>query len=382
MDERLMAFRIGVTVLATVLAVAILTMILGPQADFADVLQLNHKYTIQIEFEQAPGVRENTPVLKSGIVIGRVASVELIYDGRKALVVARIEEGIKLFDDETCRINRSLLGDSALEFVRVQDKGSGLEIELDGTPLQGEVVSDPLQVMGNMEGNLSEAINTVSEVGGKIGGVIDKLDLVLGSEEEVIEARDRVRRMLDQGAGAMEAIERLANNVNAVIGDPESQQQLRIAFDEIPQVIVGAREFIDSMNQAMPMVEKSLKNVEGFTTALNEEGVQTLERINSTAETLDQTMEEIRLVAITLNTSKGSLGKFINDPELYDSATRTVKSIEQMTPQLRSIMYDIKIITDGMARHPGKMVRDAIRPGAGTKGVPPMSRLRGQAEMR
>ena len=382
MDERLMQFRIGVMVLATALITVILSLLFGPQADFTNVFQLNKKYTIRIEFDEAPGVRENTPIQKSGIVIGRVATVELVDQGRKAMVVARIDDGMKIFDNEICRINRSLLGDSILEFIKVPDKGTGEEIILDGKPLKGIVIPDPLQLVGSLEGNLSEAMDSVSKTGGKISGIIDKLDSVLGSEQDVAETRDRLRQGFDKACDTMESFGKLANNLNEIIGDEESRQRLRDAFDQIPQVIADARNTFDQLNGTLRRADSNLENLEGFTRALDEDGVQMLARLNSSSEKLDLTMNEIAEFSKSINMSQGSLGKFVNDPELYDSLMRTVRSFEEMIPQFRAIVRDVRVISDGLARHPGMIVREAVKPGAGTKGVPPLSRSRPQVELR
>ena len=382
MDERLMQFRIGVMVLASLICVAILGTLFGPHADFTDIFQLNEKYTIQIRFDEAPGVRENTPIQKSGIVIGRVTKIELVDQGRAAMVVARIDESVRIFDNEVCRINRSLLGDSELEFVQVEGKESVREIDLDGQPLQGIVAPDPLRVVGNLEGNLSEAIDSVAETSGKIGGLIDKFDSVLGSEEEVGEARKRLRRVFDKTYDTMEQIEQLAAGVNEIMGDPESHRRLRGAIDQIPDVMNDVRTTIDGMNRTLQLADKNLRNLEGFTGALDEHGAQMLQRLNSSAEKLDQVMEEVVVFSAGINSSQGSLGKFINDPELYDSLTRSARNVEALTPQLRAIVHDIRVLSDEMARHPGMIVRDAIKPRSGTKGVPPLSRSRRQAELR
>ena len=382
MDERLMQFRIGVMVLATILITVILSLLFGPQADFTNVFQLNKKCTIKIKFDEAPGVRENTPIQKSGIVIGRVTAVELVDDGAAAMVVARIDDGMKLFDDETCRINRSLLGDSVLEFIKVPGKGSGKEIELNGKPLEGIVVPDPLQVVGNLEGNLGKAIDSVSETSSKIGGLIDKFDSVLGSEQEVAEARDRLRRVFDKTYDTMDAIEQLATGINEIMGDQESHQRLREAIDQIPDVIADVRTTFGGLNDTLKLADSNLRNLEGFTGALDEHGAQMLQRLNSSSEKLDRVMDEVAVFSNSINTSQGSLGKFVNDPELYDSLTRSARNFEDLTPQLRAIVHDIRVLSDELARHPGMIVRDAVKPGAGTKGVPPLSRSRRQVELR
>jgi phospholipid/cholesterol/gamma-HCH transport system substrate-binding protein len=315
-------------------------------------------------------------------VIGRVAKIELVDQGRAAMVVARIDEGMKIFDDEVCRINRSLLGDSELEFIKVEGRGTGKEIELDKMPLKGIVVPDPLQLVGNLQGDLARAIDSVSETSGKIGGLIDKFDSALGSEEEVAEARKRLRRVFDKTYDTMDAIEQLANGVNEIMGDQESHQRLREAIDQIPEMIGGVRAMVDGLNQTLTLADSNLRNLEGFTGALDEHGAQTLERLNSSSQKLDRVMDEAVVFSNSLNTSQGSLGKFVNDPELYDSLTRTARNFEDLTPQLRAIVHDVRVLSDELARHPGMIVRDAVKPGAGTKGVPPLSRSRGQVESR
>ncbi len=57
-------------------------------------------YTIHIRFTDAPGVRSDTPVKKSGVLIGRVSNVELLDEGG-VLVTARID------GDKAVRAQRS-----------------------------------------------------------------------------------------------------------------------------------------------------------------------------------------------------------------------------------------------------------------------------------
>ncbi|MEJ1731091.1 MlaD family protein, partial [Escherichia coli] len=89
-----------------------------------------------IEFPEAPGVTDASPVRKSGILIGRVVRVELLDEGG-ALVTAEIERGRRLFNDEVCRINRTLLGDSTLEFVKRREFNEEKKEIPAGTTLHG-----------------------------------------------------------------------------------------------------------------------------------------------------------------------------------------------------------------------------------------------------
>ena len=47
--------------------------------------------------------------------------------------------------------------------------------------------------------------------------------------------------------------------------------------------------------------------------------------------------------------------------------------MEALSQKLRPIVDDARIISDKVARHPGVILRDAVKPGPGTKGVPGVS---------
>ena len=117
MDERVVQFRVGVMVLATVLITAILVLLFG------EVPALVHgSYTIHVRFAEAPGVATETPVRKSGILIGRVTGIRFADDDTAVLVTAKIDASRKLYEDEGCRISSSLIGiggDTVLEIVRL-----------------------------------------------------------------------------------------------------------------------------------------------------------------------------------------------------------------------------------------------------------------------
>ena len=98
MDERVLQFRVGVVVVASVIATVILVMLFGA---WPNVWQ--RKYEIHVRFPEAPGITVDTPVRKSGVLIGRVSNVRLLEEGG-VLVSMRVFQKYNLRLYETCRI--------------------------------------------------------------------------------------------------------------------------------------------------------------------------------------------------------------------------------------------------------------------------------------
>ncbi|MEN6407551.1 MAG: MlaD family protein, partial [Thermoguttaceae bacterium] len=119
MDERVMQFRVGVFFLATFLITGILLVMFGKMP------RMIGTYTIQVRFNAAGGVTRDTPVRKSGILIGRVSDVQLTDRDSKVLVTMDIQADKIIYRNEACYINRDLLGDTAIVFVPETRRGAG-----------------------------------------------------------------------------------------------------------------------------------------------------------------------------------------------------------------------------------------------------------------
>ncbi|MCI0642350.1 MAG: MlaD family protein, partial [Gemmataceae bacterium] len=112
MDERVVQFRVGVMVLATIIITGILIVLFNRVPTFG-----KGTYTIYVRFPTAPGVAENTPVRRSGILIGRVSEVKF-DENYNVIATLKIDGDHTIFESDHIRITRSLLGDAELEVVR------------------------------------------------------------------------------------------------------------------------------------------------------------------------------------------------------------------------------------------------------------------------
>ena len=101
-----MKFRLGLMIICGfVILVTLIVIFSDWQSIFA-----GNRYKVLILFPNSPGVKENTPIMQSGILIGRVRKVELVDQG--AMVTAFIESQYTLYDNQAFRLTLNILGDA------------------------------------------------------------------------------------------------------------------------------------------------------------------------------------------------------------------------------------------------------------------------------
>jgi phospholipid/cholesterol/gamma-HCH transport system substrate-binding protein len=364
-----MQFRVGVMIFATLLITGILVAMFGKLPSW-----FQGKYTVYVILEEAPGVTVYTPVRKSGIRIGQVTKVEFIRgkfvkgefqkDDQGAdyvQVSLEIDKDRQLRHNEICRVSATLLGDSSLQFVRSDDPNAPDTLIGNKDVIRGVEQKEPVQVIANLQNQLTTAIE-------KVGATSDELGAASRKIREMLEKNDdRIGNVIIQADKTLVSIQKAADMANEMIDDPKLREQFKETFAAMPQMMKDTHVTIKRMGTTMDIVDKNLRNLEGFTQPLGEKGSEVIERLDQGAKKLDILMGEMVKFGKALNNQEGTLGQLVNNPELYQHLNRAAKNIDEMSRQLRPILDDARIITDKAARHPGVFIRDAIKPGPGIK---------------
>ena len=116
MNERVMQFRIGMFVIVAGLVLAMLIFWFGESPSI-----LRDHVFLTVHYREAPGVAEGTPVRKSGIRIGEVASIA--FDDRPEPARRRARHALarsQVQDQGRVRsrgLTRSLIGDVTIDML-------------------------------------------------------------------------------------------------------------------------------------------------------------------------------------------------------------------------------------------------------------------------
>jgi len=371
MDERVLQFRVGVVVVAAAIVTVILVMLFGA---WPNVWQ--QRYEINVKFPEAPGITVETPVRKSGVLIGRVSNVRLLEEGG-VLVTMRVFDKYKLRRQEVCRIGTgSLLGDAIVEFVpsdkatqlaRFDENKNGVldksEEETANMLLgdtewisDGAVVSNPLRALVNLEGSVSSAFRSLEGASKEVAQLASSVNKTVdGSDNQIKRIIQKTETALDHFDGTMSAVEK-------ILGDEQLADQLRQTLRDMPafveetrQTMQAARTTMDGFQRVSAKAETNLDNLEKFTKPLGERGPQMVANVEESSRNLNDLLEQFVAFSEALNSGEGTLGKLVHDDEIYQRLQRVMGNAEEITKRARPIVEDVRIFTDKIARDPRQL---------------------------
>jgi phospholipid/cholesterol/gamma-HCH transport system substrate-binding protein len=126
---------------------------------------------------------------------------------------------------------------------------------------------------------------------------------------------------------------------------------------------------ISGIEGAMRLVESNLRNLEGLTEPLGQRGEAIVGNIDSGIARLNEILGQAEQFSRRLNSREGTLGQLMYNPDIYNELNAAAANVNELTKRLRPIVEDVRIFTDKIARRPGIILRDAVKPGSGTKWV-------------
>jgi len=359
MNDRVMQFRVGVMVLATLLIMGILVALINePRA-----LVPGASYTVHIKFQQAPNVTQHTPVRKSGILIGRVTGVTLLDEGGVKVTV-ELDGDKRLRHNEVFRIVNDLFGDAVINVVPSNDPNAPETFLEDGEGLAGVVIPSPTQVIQKLDEKLGTVIDSVTDAGNALTTASVDLSKAARKVTGLLETNeDQITKAIAQANDTLLAVEELTHNTSRLLGDEAARERLSRSIEKLPDTL-------DSIEVIVEKAEVSLKRfvdrpADGTESQLDKI-VRTVDRLDVVMGNMSAFSKDLQVFGRAINNPDGSLGKFIHDGELYLHLNRAAKRIDEVSWRLKPIVEDVRVFTDKIARHPETLgVRGALqrRPG-------------------
>ena len=340
-----MQFKVGILVLMGLILTGVLIILFG---EMPHVFQ--QRYTVTIHLDRSPGVDENTPIRKAGKRIGRVREVRFNEVRGGVDVIADIDRGIALFADAKARLASSLLGDAVIEFIPGTAPNRVLE---DGEVIEGELAPDLMEVVQDMQtmadelgGKVSDALTSIAETAQQWNGVGERLARVLDDNDE------RVTEVLDRANRSLGTFEQAMQEASTVLGNRETQENVRLTFEKLPQIADATRDTLAAMRATLAKADENLDNLKNVTRPLSERTDSLLKNLDDGATKVNILMAELTDFTRQLQNDRGSFHQFLNNPNLYYNLEQAARSLNLVLSTMEPASRDLRVFADKLARHP------------------------------
>lgn len=384
MNEQRLQFRVGLFVILGMLILGILIFLFSEG--------WSNQYTLYVKPSSAPGVTVGTPIRKNGILIGRVQSVTNEDD--YVLLELGINDNEHIFSNEIVSIGtESFLGDAGLEFLPQTRDTRGTLVGNNGVMGQVSIKRNPMEIIDialNLEKDVADTLAAVRTAGSAVNeageGIKELTSFVNGAfQNEDSDFRNLLvdfRGVSVKAQAALDNFNRMFENMNTIVGDPKLKEQIRDVMTTLPDIfqemrvtINDTRETINGFRSVSKKAGKNLDSLQGFTDSLNDNGPEILAQVKSSLGNINGLVSRISQFTQSLSklqNSEGTIGKLLNDTELYDSVLQTAENVRELSVRLDPMISDLRMFADALARDPGTLgIRGALdrRPGkTGYKG--------------
>ena len=255
------------------------------------IIVFSNDNSYKVVMRDINGLSASSPVYANGFQVGVVRNILYDYEGVNGGIIVTIDVDNKM---------RIPVGTTA------------------------EVSSD---LMGNLKLNLilSDNMRESIEPGGVIIGSLGK-----GMMDEVAQMMPQLKALLPK-------LDSILTNVNIIMSDPALKSiidNVNGATDNLNKSSAQLNKMMTQFESTMPgMLQKvnaTLSNTEQITSDIAKADIAT------TMKNISATLQNCRELTDKLNSNEGSLGKFINDPSLYDNLNATMRDADSLMIDLKS----------------------------------------------
>jgi phospholipid/cholesterol/gamma-HCH transport system substrate-binding protein len=262
-------------------------------------------YSLFADFETAAGLEKKAVVKMAGVKVGYVKDIRL--KGFRAEAIFDIQRGIEVYKDSTAMLaSLGLLGEKYIEIV----PGKGPEVCQPGDTIQS-LSPVSFDQMGTLLMSIGEDISEVGKaLREMIGGEESKMNF-----QEILQNLSVLTRDLKELTGENKGTLR------------EGIQSSTNAIQKFDRRVEDAANNLDELIRLMKdMVEENRENIGNST-----------ERLKMLIEEAEAALQQLTEALEKINKGEGTLGKLIQEPELYDRAERTLDEIERTTRRVSSV---------------------------------------------
>ncbi len=284
-----------------------------------------------VYLDDAQGLSKGADIQVKGVKAGKVE--DITFENGKVKVLLHIKEEVPVYTDATVTIRTyGLMGDKYI-YIEPGNSKSGLLAE-------NQIIQSTSKIAST-----EEMVNQVQISAQKFTELMDNLNEAVGE--------DKLKKLIED-------FDKFAYNANDVV--IENKEDIRQAIENIRQITAEIRKELPNIVENLDKTLENTKNItaenredirklisslKDLSISLKEKAPKTLDSIDKAASQVEQavaenrqdlkiSIENIRKASNNLNQlltkineGKGTLGKLVNQDDLYDNVNEGIKSLAQ-----------------------------------------------------
>ncbi|MBQ6136255.1 MAG: MCE family protein [Kiritimatiellae bacterium] len=329
---------VGVFMLAVLALLVYFTIIISG----VDVIGGRQKVHARVAFSAVGGLKDHDSVMYRGMKVGSVDRIELTPSN--LTVVVEIDHSVVMRESYRAAIcNLSMLGGNYL----MLEEGEGEALPLETTLFAGETPTDWMQDVAHIAKNLNEftsggelksIVTNFEAASEKIRVIADRLERGEGTVGKLLSEDDTVYRDLKSAVSNVNAVADRVARGEGTVGKLLSEDDT--VYDDLRKTLSSASDIAERIKNGEGVVGKLLAKDDPMYDELKSaiasfrkacDSIDAKETVASANKLLDSLNE----VADKMKSGEGTLGKLVNDSELYDEVQGLAKDVRQVLDNFR-----------------------------------------------
>ncbi|MFZ4797606.1 MAG: MlaD family protein [Bacteroidia bacterium] len=286
--------------------------------------------TYYVIYHNVEGLVPSTAVYVNGFKVGQVEEISMpdMLKTDSILVKLLVQGKIQIKSNSIALVTKSGLLDGNVISVNFDEKPS--EILADGSFIKGEREEDLFTSINNL----------VSPIKTKSEQVLVTLDKVLGSLRQVFNEKgtQNLTNSVVDLSGALRALRLTSESLNEIVNQNGNS---------ISKTLGNVQLISNNLAKNNDEINRTIKNFGKLSDSLANSDIK------GTIENLSIVTKELAVITSKMNKGEGSLGKMMNDKELYDNLNKSTK--------------ELNLLLKDMQRYPGRYVNVSVFGGPSKK---------------